>query len=384
MGKEIDIKVENIRRFFQKGQPFNHPIKDHPLYNCEEITKDIYIDMLCVIAQYENDDIENQKIFIQRIMAGIGDNMSISDHIKRAMQISIDKVEEFIKQCIDNNLQEIFLVDSLIISCANGIPNKKQVEFIAEIADVFTFSKEKIIFLSKVSLSILEQNSDMLHEASINYKGNDCEDFYEKINCYLQTFDNLKKVFINGIYTDSNELIDKLKSDCEIMFNDFDKLTIIGINITSPIEFSAVGNVILKKCKIENIKKYLTFCGVKKVKIENCHFTNCNSCALSFENDECVVEIYNSKFVNISNGDNSLASVIKSRCNFILFEGCIFEDCSNTNYILLTRAIISFGNYVIANNCSYINCKNGDTLFSNGDYNGTNNEIIGCVQEKKY
>ena len=136
MSETMDKKVEMVRSFFKKEQPKNHPIKNHPLEKCEEYVKNLYIDMLCVFAMYDNDDTENQNRFIERIIYGVGDTLSIADHIKRAMEITVDKVSEFIKQIQDNDIKDIFFIDALIISCANGSPTKKQTEFLAEFADM--------------------------------------------------------------------------------------------------------------------------------------------------------------------------------------------------------------------------------------------------------
>ena len=115
MSNEINKRVDRIRTFFKKVQPQNHPIKDHPVAGCDEYVKGIYFDMLCVIAMYENDDTENQNRFIQRLMAGSGDTLTITEHNQRAMEITTEKMSEFITQVQNNNW--LFHEKRLILYC---------------------------------------------------------------------------------------------------------------------------------------------------------------------------------------------------------------------------------------------------------------------------
>ena len=50
----VDTKVEAVRRFFADSKPENHPIKEHPVTKQEEYVRDLYLEMLCVMAQYES------------------------------------------------------------------------------------------------------------------------------------------------------------------------------------------------------------------------------------------------------------------------------------------------------------------------------------------
>ena len=56
--------------------------------------------------------------------------------------ITPERAAEFVKQCKDNGLREIFMVDSMLLSCANGEPNAKQVAFVTEFGDMLGFGQQ--------------------------------------------------------------------------------------------------------------------------------------------------------------------------------------------------------------------------------------------------
>lgn len=409
MSEEINKKVNQLRAFFKKNQAENHPIKNHPLNECEDYVKELYFDMLCVMAQYENEDIENQNKFIQRIMVGCNATMPISEHIKRAMSLTVENIAEFLKQCRDNELSDIFFMDCLLISCGNGTPNKKQVEFLAEIADVLGFDKNKVKFMSELAVAVLEQDFEKLKSAVTNY--DELKGETENTSCYVQPI-----VDMNVVSTDkkkifySIKLIDKptfkLLNDLpegeifefgedNIEYTEFSKLDeIIFENqyINTPLKFTSIKSVILKNCKIDNSNGHFYFDSVKNITIEKCVFTGTgikeiyySGGAMYLQNcHKTLVSISNSEFndLNLSEWGNNFGSIIanefdrsanKPKLNFI---NCEFNDCH-------ARIAISYCCSVYIDGCYFSNCH--DTLFgyTDSDYEkGPNeNKFIGCGRE---
>lgn len=391
MDNTINSKVEQIRSFFKKAQPDNHPIVNHPLSQCEEYVKGLYFDMLCVMAQYENEDVENQNRFIQRIMAGCNETMTISEHIKRAMEISVDKVTEFVKQCNDNNLKEIFFIDSLIICCANGTPNRKQVDFLAEIGDVFGYDKISVKFMGELVIAVLEQDFEKLKECVNNYE--DIEKELAAANCYIQPIidENVVSSNDNLIYYSllfcNEPLFDGITEyDAKGMFGDYvkikhkDSVTIENHIINKPVIYNSVKRVVLKGCEIRDVSR---FDCVENVVIENCFFSmdltgRIWSEVFYFYNGDCNVEISNSRFINCHNNSTTSTIIGSQNNNCVKIESCEFIECSSG----FSGSIISTSNNLEVNNCVFINCKNGNRLFSCGPYTGDNNKFIGCCRER--
>lgn len=378
MSETMDKIVEMVRSFFKKEQPKNHPIKDHPLEKCEEYTKNLYVDMLCVFAMYDNDDTENQFNFIQRIMSGIEDTLSINDHIKRAMEVNVDKVGEFIKQIQDNDIKGIFFTDALIISCANGSPTKKQTEFLAEFADTIGFEKKTISFLSKMVVSILEGNSDKFNECA-----NECEDigkYVESAMCYLKT--NLEKILLSydgRVYwhLKSQDKIEQLADNYQ--FKNLDSVVLENIVIDKNISFSAVKTVRIENCIFEENRNgpVLAFSGVETVIIDKCIFRNLAT-VLNFITKPSVANITNSLFENCS----ALSEVIITSSGAdIKFENTVFKNISNSGGNDF-NAVISRDNNIEISNCEFYDCSWRYAHYHHGMFypepKGKDNKYIGC------
>lgn len=124
----IDNLVEGMRTNLKKQRPQNHPIEGHPIAETDEYIRKIYFDMLCVIAQYACDDAEKRLAFVERIHTGSGLKTEFSEHIKNAMSITPDKLDEFFGQCKENDLTVNFIIDGLLIPAqtANPTPSRQR------------------------------------------------------------------------------------------------------------------------------------------------------------------------------------------------------------------------------------------------------------------
>lgn len=375
MSKVVDKKVKIVRSFFKKEQPKNHPIKNHPLEKCEEYVKNLYIDMLCVFAMYDNDDTENQNRFIERIIYGVEDTLSIADHIKRAMEITVDKVGEFIKQIEDNDIKDIFFIDALIISCANGSPTKKQTEFLAEFADMLNFTKENISFFSKLVISILEGNSDKFNECANEYK--DIRKYIDDAKCYIDmVIDKILLSFDRDIIyrLKSKDKIEKLAEGYQ--FRNLDSVTLENIIVDKNISFSGVKTVIFNGCTFARIDG-INFNGVERVIIDNCVFKNMRW-VLAFNSRGTIADIKNSSFEDCYGYYEDDAVIIHSRNNNnIEFYNDIFRNIKNTyDRLRSERVAISIGNNIKTYNCEFYDCATW--LFTYGKYSDVGNKYVGC------
>lgn len=399
LSKEINVKVEQIRAFFKKNQPKSHPITEHPISKCDEYTCGLYFDMLCVIAQYENEDTENTFRFIQRIMASCNGSLSITEYSKRAMEITTEKISEFLKQCKDVELQEIFFIDSLLISCANGSPNQKQIEFLAEIGDVIGFDKKKLKYLSDLAVSILEQDSEKYHKANGAYEDEDKVRILEKVICY-------SKLFVDGIIIDTqkNKYYYSLeKSEFllkNVTFSNMECIIIENKIISGcDIKFISSKKIILKNCEIKELTVPLSFDSVEDIIIDSCKFTNCgkdrrdNGGAILIKGAINNIKVIYSHFLNCTVGgkyDGRYGGVMQiDNPNYwnggfseIIFSDCEFYDCS------AEKGAICAYNYqkVIAQNCYFNKCHSREKglFYSYSEFREKGNEIVYVGENNKF
>lgn len=192
--------AEKLRTKLHRELPFAHPIKEHPIDKCEEFVKKLYIDMLCVIAQYENSDTEFSLNFVQRIMAGAEMKEPVTEHVKNAMEITEERFGEFLRQCRENKLENIFVVDAMLIACADGKPNSKQGAMLAELTAALGFKKKQVEILSSLAAVILEQNSDKYFEVYKTIPKNDVYTVITNVVCYITEF-------VSGVLIDCSELL---------------------------------------------------------------------------------------------------------------------------------------------------------------------------------
>lgn len=260
-----DNIVETVK--IPKGLQFT----DHPITKVEEYVRRLYIDVLCSVARYAVKDSESRLSFVERIYAASGLSTEFSEHIKNAMSITPEKFDEFFKQCKENDLTVIFVVDCMLIACADGKPNPKQITFVAEISVALGLKKDEVSFFAKIAVAILEQDNDkyfkIIGKIPDKYKFK----VVSKIFCYL-------KRFVSGVIVDSPEMFwfySKEVIDYDLDGNFYKKLgecenvLIENINICHNCHFRRCKNVIIRNCSSTGI---LFFSNINNVKIENCEF----------------------------------------------------------------------------------------------------------------
>lgn len=245
-------------------------MNEHPINTKEEYIRDLYFKMLCVVAQYECDDTENEFTLIRRIMAACTETQPLAEYIKRSMEITPDRTAEFIKQCKDNGLCEIFMIDAILLSCSNGSPNIKQAAFIAQFGDMLGFDKNEISEIAKFAHAILEQDSENYQKA-LN-QNNDA--IQTSALCYA-------KEFVIGLiictskrmwYYAKKPANFTIPEDEDIQLDILDEVKFenLIINDIGRISLKMIKNVVLENCHC--MRGPLSLVSIDKVLINNCDF----------------------------------------------------------------------------------------------------------------
>lgn len=404
MNKKINAKVEAVRRFFADSQASNHPIKEHPISKAEEYVRNLYFDMLCVVAQYECNDTENAFMLIKRIMSACENVQPLEEYIRRSMELTTEKTAEFIKQCKDNNLCEIFFVDSLLLSCSNGTPNAKQIAFLSQFGDMLGFDKANMTEIAKFAVAILEQDSEGYQE--ILNENN--ENIQTSLLCYAKEFvigmiictSKKRHYFAKNI----NEFTYQNKNDCEETGEDeedvfcvasLEEVIFENLILSEYMVYESVKRIIIKNCQFKNESIFFSCCD--EILIDNCIFMDielkCNfRGAVSISNGRNFT-ISNSKFNNICNKEvhsNKFAGaifVLGTRGGEInIINNCDFNKCRAYNYdsyygYAKGSAVLGIDKSdmnIFVINCHFSNCE-GDHLLEGAI--SDNNTFIGCCRE---
>ncbi len=379
--EELDRNFDKLVNVLKKSRQFRYPITDHPVAGQEEYIRGLYYDMLCVIAMYENDNTEEVMKFVTRIIGG--DNSAVLDHITNAMRITSEKMEESIKQIIESDCKDIFFADALIICAFNGTPHPKQAEFLAEIADIFGYEKEKVVFLCQLAKAIVEQDFSEIGDKALPY-GQVCE----FLSCYVwdktlwSTNENLY------IWSPADSMAEL--SRFEYKYEDYapkKQIVIENQIISSRISFVNVDTVKIYNCDLT--AGITCGAGVKKIIIEKCRFHDMETeNALYFQYEQIVANISCSSFVNIrlsnSNIKNDGLFIGAKRVKTIKIDNCQFIGIDNSNRFYFL-SIISMNQIIAVSNSNFVNCI-GDSsnvvLFRNCELTEENNTYEGCCNKK--
>lgn len=369
---DTNKQVELIRTSFLKNLASVHPLKEHPIDNCEEYVQKLYIDALTVISQYENPNAEDTNRFIQRIMAGAGLKEPFTEHLKNAFEITPERYGEFLKQCAENKLTDIFLIDSMIIACAAGEPNKKQVDFVAETADMLSVRKNRFEWLTGIAKCILMQSSEEYKTVCEKIPHDEKNEIIPQIVCYL-------KEFVCGVLVDTDDLCwvyfrekTEFKKggnlDDGITVHDRTKVIFENIITDHSISLSSCNHVEFKNCE-------LVFVGhdnVGEAHYDSCIFDGKTSWRDIFDYSDTKINVLftNCKFANYKAGEwgklnraKSTVSITADHCKF----SNIYCDCNH--------GLLCCGEHVVKN-CEFINCGNESDLWYSNEVTQENNTFI--------
>jgi len=390
----------SANELFSKNILHGSPIKDHPLTRADERFRSYYYDFLYITARYENDDTENQLQFIKRIMDGTNAVTVISDHIRNSGEMTPEKTADFIKNCRQLNLEYIFFTDCLLIASSTGNLNKKQVDYLSEVAAALMLDKNSVEILCEYVHAVLEQSTEKYEKT--NQK--DISGIYMHILCYTKKFvcgalantsNNLHLFSMLHTDLDPKKVIMISESanynSCEIF-----KDTIIFENIKLDLSgmtqihdfhvgFNCAAKVIFRNCDFSNGGS-MRFHGCHSLLVEDCSFLNFSNDAVFDLNADCDATIQNSVFKNCgyeTGFTSTTGGIVRStNLNKVIFRSCTFNGCfAQGNF---KGGIISFNNNAEAYDCKFNGCTNGTFLFysKNGSFKGDNNKITDSAELK--
>ncbi len=354
-------------------------IRNHPLEEVGDYTMTLYIDMLCTVASYENSNPDAAYKLIANIMLSAGMKHPISEHIKNAMQLTPERFSEFVTECRNNELQYIFLIDSLLIICSNGQPCKKQIEFIAGIAVAFSIKFSCFKYLSEITANIIKQDSTFFSLSSNTGNTDSFNDDTElkakySAMCYVKQFS--EGILINSPNTSEkiyylSTFTQKSKWWGYSSYWNQDKIVIENIDISykdyygngvygdeeKMIVVEGASELILRKCNVTYIEPELKE-GPSKIhilKLENCILDFDLAPRLHYSSCICADKIYVSHC--------TFKNYISNSSSFIYRFGKIFHEGKRNCVLNIANCTFEnsdlnrFPSYAKIKNTKFIHCK---------------------------
>lgn len=332
-------------------------LNDHPLVSLDEYVQKLYIDVLTIVSHYKSSNIKKGNSFIQLIMSGVGLTEPFIEHVKNAMQMTQERYGEFVKQCIDNKLTDIFLADCMLIACIFGEPSTMQADLIAEMADTLWVSKERIQHIARIVKSIIVQNEDEYKIACERNSKNINDDLSLQLKCYLRSF--LYGIIVNSDdYFWMNSLKDLLHKTnenslsgipYEIVVSNKKKVIIEDVKANVGICLYSCEEVIIRNCEVTCVRHN----DVKTVTYFNCVFDgkkHNNEVFFWYSSENIIVNIDNCCFMNYSPMTTTNYSCYRLDGRRFLQE----MNVSNSKFINMN------GGFVLCRNCSnytFTNCE---------------------------
>ncbi len=320
-------------------------IRNHPLEEVGDYTMTLYIDMLCTVASYENANPEAAYKLIANIMLSAGMRHPISEHIKNAMQLTPERFSEFVTECRNNELQYIFLIDSLLIICSNGQPCKKQIEFIAGIVAALEISpnayKQLVIIASKLLEQDKEYFSKYWWEDSWNRDETDIKTKFVSI-CYV-------KQFSEGVFTISEQEKEKYNFPYSLYYEcHLEQQNVQMRRYNRDMYYNKI--IIENVCACDKDPLWLAAEEISEIRIINCTLRSCKTFGWS---TKLILE--NSIIEPIL---GSLPSFERSyiNCKNIQAKNCIFK-CDNNGLIKPSIGCGIINGNMECTNSTFINCS---------------------------
>ena len=338
-----EIDLEKIEAIATKN-----PLVGHKVCELDEHIQRIYLKYLVNIINLTNNQNTrySQILFLNRIIKDIKNtSINIKDIILTSLNQTLD-LDEFIK-CISDDIVDLFVVDSLIISNITGNIERESLDYISEIISLFNIKNDKFCDLVNLAKSILERNDDKIEEYSIK-----CSD----LNLFLCYMENP----YDGVIVYTLEQAKNHKSKKIILYNCNIRNKTESMNLD---EFYA-DEITFVNCKFENIQGIYSI--NKKIVFKCCDFLNINVNEATVKQNESYtrndiedIEIGFFRKIVLTNG-----FIIINNC---LFYNCKFKDCTiSQNFIngCFCKIIKCY-----FDNCKVNKCKSGQHLIviNNGD-----------------
>ena len=290
-----------------------NPILEHPLSTKDDVIKTHYMTLLVSAIYSTNKKTLDAWLLAQRIACGISLSQELSDISLDALSLTEKQIDEFTYSIIENNLEEIFSFDLLLLFAVCGGSDSKMLEYIVDLIALVNCSRKKLGELSTLAKIVASQDSNKYLDFCVAENEIDLYHFF----CYIKLFHdgllvcNKKSFYIwhREQKTISNEIFSKLPKE------------IISC-------FASVENTVFKD--IEKDSQFLLFRGNKKIQIKNCKFRNVSKCLEIYEASKLVID--KSEFNNMKNRALYITKTNKISIADTKFVECKFRTDSKYEY----------------------------------------------------
>lgn len=270
--EDVINRIDRIRAYYEKIKVESCPARPHSIQEADEYLKGRYFKMLGALSLYHKNTPQEQSMFLRRLINDIRLDGNIEEWIRKAMEIEVEDIEEFLSQFRESRHRFAFVLDAMLLTGISGEYDDAQTIFLAELIELLNLEKEEVSFLSRLALSVLEQNTE---------KYTDLHGLRLK-NLELKDFLGYTKEYVQGLLMDEGgerhyysarpallQLSETAYANKNYIFEN------LIFNTAEEWKFESCESVKFINCDFTGIGRgKLSFQGVKKLEMKNCRVKN--------------------------------------------------------------------------------------------------------------
>lgn len=374
----VEVNIEN---FMRKGSCF--PIQGHALAQVQEpLVQEAYLTLLLAVAEKDAglQLEEHPLLYPCRVAAALPSQPDMELYFKKSLLLDTHSIYQYVDSIRTHQLEEVFLVDSLLLTSLYDKGNKGKLEFIADLAALWSVSSEKL-----EELLLIVQASLQRTPYSATISGNSAHQFFQKFLPYLKSCMLLSISFPESFYCTTFdktvELTPELehtlskqwaliKEKKEVLLKDvrfirketqeeakiFAQLDTDGFNrLAGVLSFSNIEKLSIVNCQFDHFLRPLFIANwIKKIEITKSSFTDFHGRVFRIEGStdslaisqstfsKCLLDLKSCNYHNNGEYPNSCIGDVKglrafksTKCRFDSCYLTMINDNQRTWYIYL-------------------------------------------------
>lgn len=390
----------NVEDFMHKGSCF--PIQGHALSQVQEpLIQEAYLTLLLAVAEKDAGlQLEEHPVLYPcRVAAALPSQPDMELYFKKSLLLDTHSIYQYVDSIRTHQLEEVFLVDSLLLTSLYDKGNKGKLEFIADLAALWSVSSEKLEELLLIVQASLQEENIFCHDFREL-----CASAFHKCMPYLKACTLLSVGFPASFccttFGKTVELTPELehtlskqwaliKEKKEVLLKDirlirkknqeeakiFAKLDTDGFNRLAGIfSFSNIEKLSIVDCQFHHfLRPLFTASWVKKIEITKSSFTDFHGRVFRIEEStdsltisqstfsKCLLDLKSCNYNNHGDYPNSCIGDVKGLRAFKSTK-CRFDSCYLTmiNNNQRTRDIYLFsqGYFYVGSRSDWYSCYN--------------------------
>lgn len=244
------LDITNIMR-----RAAHSPLTGHPLTHCaDSLGIEAYLVLLSAVAMTQvKADIEDHPVLYPcRVAAALADGKkAMEGYFRKALLLEEETIHQYIETIADDQLEEAFVLDAMLMTLLYDKGNTAKLEFIAELAALLNITEAHLAELVEMAKSIVEATA-------LNRKFKQLHMLPDELRFYLKNCPGTAVVTPRTAFFYQNGDVWKrdfseLESLEEVCFED---ITLNGQNqeITETFSFSNFKKMTFQHCVFENFE----------------------------------------------------------------------------------------------------------------------------------